>query len=92
MKEGFVLKNDMFFFWGLLESKFDFLKFLMVIYLFCKKVDDFIVMGVNFKEYFYVLEKSFGIGEFFYEREDYNYVLKWIIFCVREGRIYLIGL
>lgn len=92
MKEGFVLKNDMFSSWGLPESKSDSLKSLMVTYLFRKKVDDFTAMGVNFKEHSYVPEKSPGTGEFFHEREDHNHVLKRITSCAREGRIHSIGL
>lgn len=64
----------------------------MATYLFCKKVDDFTAMGVNFKEHSYVPEKSPGTGEFFHEREDHNHVLKRITSCPREGRIHSIGL
>lgn len=48
----------------------------MVIYLYYKMVVDFMKDGVNFRDYFYVLERDLCINEFFYEYEDYNYVLK----------------
>ena len=58
----------------------------MAIYLFRKKVADFMATGVNFKEHLYVPEEDES-GEPQHEREDHNHVLKRIAACFRMGNI-----
>lgn len=64
----------------------------MVIYFYCKKIEDFkyyVSDFVNFIDNFYQLERDI-IGELIYYCEDYNYFFKCIIFCFCEG--YILGI
>lgn len=76
---------------GIDEIKNECLKFLMFIYLFRQKVFYYESFGVNFREYLYVFEVDL-IGVDFYEREDYNYLLKCIVVCIWSGGVFNINL
>lgn len=79
---GYIL----YFFWSNI-IEFCFYKFclIVVMYIFCKRVVEFKLQGVDFIFYFYVFEVVFVMCLVYYDRVDYNYFFRRIVEYLRNG-------